>query len=126
MNSLIKIFVVLIISSICLLAQEKELDKMPSPDGGMSAIAKNVKYPISAKESGIEGKVLITATIDKTGKVTKTEIVNSVNEDCDKAAIDAIKKTKWLPAEKDGKAVSAEITIPIQFKLGCKPKDSKK
>ena len=122
MNLLIKIFVIISISSFCLTAQEKELDKMPFPEGGMSAIAKNVKYPVSAKEAGIEGKVLVSATINETGEVVKTEVIQSVNDACDKSAVDAIIKTKWLPAQKDGKSVSTEVTIPIQFKLDCKDK----
>jgi len=125
MNSLIKISSILLLSSIVLSAQAKELDKMPSPEGGINSIAENVKYPESAKEAGVEGKVFVKAMIDETGKVVETEIVKSVNKDCDKAAVDAIKKTKWLPAEKDGKTVSAEVTIPIKFKLDCKDKGSK-
>lgn len=123
MNSFIKLSTILIISSFCLLAQEMELDKMPSPEGGIEAIAKNIKYPEKAKVEGIEGKVFVKATIDETGNVIKAEILNSVSKDCDKAAIDAIKKTKWLPAENDGETVSAEVTIPIQFKLDNKPKN---
>jgi len=39
------------------------------------------------------------------------------------AAVEAIKKPKWIPAEKDGETVSAEVTIRIQSKLDEKPKD---
>lgn len=125
MNTLIKTVVILAISSVCLFAQEIELDKMPSPEGGIEAIAKNVKYPAKAKEEGIEGKVFVKATIDETGKVKETEIVRSVSKECDIAAVNAIEKTKWLPGEKDGKRVSAQVTIPIAFKLDDNKKESK-
>ena len=92
-------------------------DKQPEPIGGIEQILKNVVYPISAKEAGIEGKVLVKAIIDESGNVAETEVIKSVNTDCDKAAVDAIKKTKFTPVTKDGKPVKAEVVIPIMFKL---------
>ena len=92
-------------------------DKQPEPIGGIEEMIKNVVYPISAKEAGIQGKVLVKTIIDENGNVTETSILKSVNEDCDKAAMDAIKKTKFTPGTKDNKPVKTEITIPIMFKL---------
>lgn len=100
-----------------LFAQENKPDVLPEPIGGIEEIIKNVVYPASAKESGIEGKVLVKAIVDENGKVIKTEILKSVSDDCDKAAMDAIKKTKFTPALKDKKTVKAEVVIPIMFKL---------
>ena len=98
-------------------AQEEKLDKYPEPIGGIESMIKNVVYPVSAKEAGIEGKVFVKAIIDKQGNVIETSIIKSVNDDCDKAAMDAIKKTKFFPGIKDNKPVKAEVTIPISFKL---------
>ncbi len=125
MKSLIKISTILILASLCLFAQEMELDKMPSPEGGIEAIAKNIKYPEKAKVEGIEGKVFVKATIDETGKVVETEIVRSVSKECDLAAVYAVENTKWIPGEKDGNKISAQVTIPIAFKLDDKKKESK-
>lgn len=102
---------------INLFAQEEKLDKYPEPIGGIESIIKNVVYPASAKEAGIQGKVLIKAIIDEKGNVVKTKVVESVNADCDKAAMDAIKKTKFTPGIKDNKPVKAEVVIPVMFKL---------
>lgn len=98
-------------------AQEEKLDKYPEPIGGIEAMIKNVVYPASAKETGIQGKVLVKVIIDEKGNVVETEVVESVNADCDKAAMDAIKKTKFTPGIKDNKPVKAEVTIPIMFRL---------
>ena len=102
---------------INIFAQEDKLDKFPEPIGGIEAMIKNVVYPISAKEAGIEGKVLVKTIIDEKGNVVEIEVVKSVNADCDKAAVDAIKKTKFTPALKDKKPVKAEVVIPIMFML---------
>ncbi|MFZ1279315.1 MAG: energy transducer TonB [Ignavibacteriaceae bacterium] len=98
-------------------AQEQQLDKYPEPVGGVEGLVKNLDYPASAKDSGIEGKVFVRVIIDETGTVTETSILKSVSEDCDKAAMDAIKKTKFTPGIKDNKPVKSEVTIPIMFKL---------
>ncbi len=92
-------------------------DVMPFPIGGMKAIAENVVYPEIAKVNKLEGKVLVKALINEQGKVASTEVVESLSVECDKAAVDAIKKVKFNPALKDGKAVKCEVVIPVQFKL---------
>lgn len=98
-------------------AQEEKPDVMPEPIGGIEAIMKNVVYPEFAKEEGVQGKVIVKLIVDEKGNVSKTEVVQSVNEELDKAAVDAIKKTKFTPAMKDNKAVKSEIFIPVMFKL---------
>ena len=98
-------------------AQEEKLDKYPEPIGGIEALIKNVVYPQTAKDQGIQGKVMVKTIIDENGNVVETEILESVNADCDKAAMDAIKKTKFTPGIKDNKPVKAEVTIPVMFKL---------
>ena len=102
---------------VSVFAQEEKLDKYPEPVGGIEAMIKNVVYPQTAKDQGIQGKVMIKTIIDENGNVVETEILESVNADCDKAAMDAINKTKFTPGIKDNKPVKAEVTIPIMFKL---------
>lgn len=98
-------------------AQEEKPDVMPEPIGGIEAIMKNVVYPESAKEEGIQGKVIVKLIVDEKGNVSSTEVVQSVNKELDKAAVTAIKKTKFNPAMKGNKPVKCEIAIPVQFKL---------
>lgn len=102
---------------ISLFAQEEKLDKYPEPIGGIESMIKNVVYPASAKEAGIEGKVLVKTIIDEKGNVVETEVIKGFDADCDKASMDAIKKTKFTPGIKDNKPVKAEVVIPIMFKL---------
>ena len=116
-NSIYSLLFFLLVLGVSGFAQEEKLDKYPEPIGGIEAMIKNLVYPISAKEAGIEGKVFVRVIIDETGTVTETSILKSVSEDCDKAAMDAIKKTKFTPGIKDNKPVKAEVTIPIMFKL---------
>ncbi len=93
------------------------LDKMPEPVGGLMAIMQLVSYPQSAIKDGIEGKVLLTVIVDVTGKVKSVEVLEAVRSDLDKAAVKAMKQSKWIPAQKDGRPEEATVIVPIQFKL---------
>jgi len=98
-------------------SQEDKLDKYPEPVGGIEEMIKKISYPETAKDQGIEGKVLVKVIIDEAGTVIETSIIRGMNKDFDAAAMDAIKKTKFTPGIKDNKPVKAEITIPVMFKL---------
>ena len=97
-----------------------EFDKAPEPVDGFQSIFENVNYPKSAKKDGVEGIVFVSVVIGIDGSVSGLEITESVRKDLDQAAMEAIKKTKWLPAQKDNQPVACRITIPIQFKLKSK------
>jgi len=116
------ILILTLIMAFTLNAQDK-LDEMPKIKGGMGELAKNIKYPEAAKKEGIMGKVLVKAVIDENGNVTETEVVKSVDIDLDKAAVAAVKMTKFVPGVKDGNNVKSEVTIPIKFKLDGKKKE---
>jgi len=93
-------------------------DTPPFPIGGQAAIAKNVRYPELAKKAGIVGTVIVQAKIELDGTVVEANILNGMpNTGLNEAAIDAIKKTQWVPAKQRDKDVAVWVTIPVQFKL---------
>lgn len=94
-----------------------QVEKMPSPIGGMLAIQEGIRYPETAKRTGIEGRVYVKAYIDSNGTVVKTEIIRGIGSGCDEAAMDAVKKVKFTPGKQRGKAVNVQVTVPILFKL---------
>ncbi|MBN2010419.1 M56 family metallopeptidase [candidate division KSB1 bacterium] len=96
----------------------KDAAENPVPDGGFGALMLNLKYPEAAKKAGIEGKVFVEVTIKSTGAIENSQITKSFgNAECDQAALEAVKMTKWIPAMVDGKAIDKRITIPFAFKL---------
>ena len=116
MKLLKTITMVLFVLSTITFSQEK-IDKMPTIKGGIEELAKNIKYPKSAEKDGIMGKVIVKAIIDEKGDVVDAEIIKSDDKKLNDAAINAVKITKFVPGENDGKKVKAEVTIPISFKL---------
>jgi TonB family protein len=103
--------------SLNVFAQEQELDKFPFPVGGIEQIAENIVYPSSAKENKVQGDVIIKAVINEEGDVVRAEVIKSLDKECDNAASEAVKKTRFTPGIKDGKATECEIDIPVRFKL---------
>lgn len=84
-------------------------------------MSENLKYPKEAKELGIEGKVFVQMTIDETGKIGQAEIKKGVDSRLNEEALRVVwQMPRWQPAQKDGKAVAAQFTIPIHFDLPIK------
>lgn len=118
------------------------VDVMPEYMGGMpalsAALAKAVKYPKAASERGMTGKIYISFVVDPNGKVTSSKLTKGISEDykpaenpseeetakynaaleMEQAAINAVNELGlFSPGKKDGKDVSTELTIPINFQL---------
>lgn len=101
---------------------EITIDKMPEFPGGQDAMTKfilnNVQYPEEAKKEGIQGKVLVSFTVTKTGKLEKIKVKEKVNDLLDAEAVRVVTAMPdWTPGENKGAAVDAEMTLPINFKL---------
>ncbi len=93
-------------------------DEPPIPVGGFEAILKNLVYPEIAVAAGIEGTVVVQAFVDKTGRVTVTEILEGIPQTgMNEAAIAAIRKTRFNPAKQRDVALGVWLAIPITFQL---------
>jgi periplasmic protein TonB len=99
-----------------------KVEEKPLFVGGDKALliflGKNTKYPPTAKEAGIQGKVYIEFIIDKNGFVTDAKIARSVHPLLDKEALRVVKSMpKWKPGLQGGKKVSVNFHVPINFVL---------
>ncbi len=73
-------------------------------------------YPDLARKAGIEGTVVVTVTIGKTGKVENAKIFKSLPM-LDEAALVAARKCTFKPAKQRDKFVKVKMNIPFRFKL---------
>lgn len=101
---------------------QKIPEKMPQFPGGEVALfkflAENVKYPESAVADNVEGRVVVRFIVSETGKVCDPEIVRSVREDLDKAAIEVVNSLPdFIPGMTGNKPVAVSYTLPVNFKL---------
>jgi protein TonB len=71
-------------------------------------------YPREAQEKGIQGDVVLQATIDTKGNLTNLKAVQG-DPILVKAAIDAVKKWRYRPYILKGEPVDVDTVIKIQF-----------
>ncbi len=98
------------------------VEQMPQFPGGEAALKKyidsHIKYPPTAVQNRVQGKVVVQFVVNKTGKIGEVKVVRSVDKDLDKEAIRVIKSLpKFTPGRQNGKDVSVWYTLPVPFKL---------
>ena len=77
-----------------------------------------VKYPPTAAQDKIEGKVIVQFLVKKTGKIDKVKVLRSVRQDLDEEAVRVIKMMPdFVPAKQNGVVVDMLYTVPVSFKL---------
>ena len=77
-----------------------------------------LKYPQSAVEEGVQGRVVVDFIIDKDGKVTDARVIRSVDPRLDEEALRVVNASpKWRPGRVNGEKVRTSMTLPIEFIL---------
>ncbi len=75
-------------------------------------------YPPLARRMGEEGRVLLRVHVEASGLPSKVEIrTSSGSERLDHAALEAVKRWKFVPARQGDKAIPAYVVVPISFNL---------
>lgn len=74
-------------------------------------------YPAFARKLGKEGKVVLRLTIDERGNLLNVEVLETAEFGFTEAAVDAVKKSTFLPAKKNGKPVASKALLPVRFTL---------
>lgn len=75
-------------------------------------------YPIAARRRGIEGTVLVHAEVSAEGACLRAELKKSSGaEMLDQAALEAVRKWRFVPAKRGPVAVVAWVEVPVTFKL---------
>jgi protein TonB len=90
--------------------------------GGQAALMKwlsnNIRYPESAQQNDIQGRVIVKFVVEKDGSIGQATIAKGVDKDLDREAIRVVKKMpKWQPGKNNGVAVRSYFTLPVTFKL---------
>ncbi len=98
------------------------IEEMPQFPGGEEKLfeymSRNIRYPIKARETGITGRVYITFVIDRNGNVKDPKILRGIGGGCDEEALRVIRlMPPWIPGKQDGKNVSVQYNIPINFNM---------
>ena len=95
---------------------------MPQYPGGpneiMRYLQENIKYPQSAKDNKIEGRVFVTFVVEKDGSITNATVLRGIDKECDAEALRVVSSMpKWNPGQHKGEVVRTQFTIPIIYKF---------
>jgi periplasmic protein TonB len=98
------------------------VESMPEFPGGpakmMEYIAKNIKYPAMARESGIQGRVFVNFVVEPDGSVSNVKVLRGIGGGCDEEAVRVVESMpKWTPGRQRGKAVRVSFNLPVRFTL---------
>ncbi len=100
----------------------KVVEEMPEFPGGpakmMEFIQTNIKYPMMARESDIQGRVFVNFVVEPDGSITNVTVMRGIGGGCDEEALRVVQSMpKWKPGKQRGSAVRVNYTVPIIFKL---------
>lgn len=78
-----------------------------------------LQYPDLLRQAGVQGRVLVTAIIDTSGRAEppSVKVVQSPNPGFDQAAKNMVLKSLFRPARVHGRAVRVLVNLPIDFTI---------
>ncbi len=93
--------------------------QFPGGDAAMMKwLANNVRYPESAQQNDIQGRVIVKFVVEKDGSIGQATILKGVDKDLDREALRVVKKMpKWQPGKNNGVAVRSYFNLPVVFRL---------
>lgn len=75
-------------------------------------------YPAQAKRMGWEGRVVLRVEVLANGNAGAVSVARSSGHELlDEAALEAVRRWKFVPAKRDGTAVNSSVNVPINFNL---------
>ena len=98
-------------------------EEMPTFQGGdlgkfRAWVMQHVKYPPIALENGIQGNVVVKFVVEKDGKLSNIQVLQSPDKTLSEAAIQVLMKSpKWKPGKQRNKPVRVTYTLPISFQI---------
>ena len=77
------------------------------------------KYPQTAKEEKISGRVVVELIVTKDGVPKDAWVIDAEPPDIfEDAALEAVRQYRFAPGTRNGEAVDVRVKLPIQFELG--------
>ena len=98
------------------------VEQMPEFQGGQPAMEKyladNIKYPKDALDKKVEGLIVISFVVGKSGELTDIKILKGLSESTNAEALRVVQSMPaWKPGKQNGRVVLVRYTLPVFFKL---------
>lgn len=93
---------------------------MPEFPGGKEGLRKFIQthkiYPITVRNEGIHGRVLVKFIVDTDASIGNAEVLKGIGGGCDEEALRIINlMPKWAPGVLNNKNVKVKFTLQIEF-----------
>ena len=94
------------------------VETVPAQYAGIALGNRSPAYPYAARRIGVEGRVVIGVTVGRDGFVANAAIAESSGHRLlDRAALEAVRNWRFIPAKRAGQPVASTIAVPIVFRL---------
>ena len=105
------------------------VEEMPQFPGGaaklLEFLSQTIKYPEDAVKAGTQGRVIATFVVEKDGSISDAHVVKPVSTSLDAEALRVINAMPaWTPGKQGGQPVRVKYTVPINFRLDGKAKET--
>ena len=88
------------------------------PEALVQFVNDQLSYSTDARESGVEGTVVVRFDVMEDGSLQNIQIVKGLGYGLNQEAIRVVKAMpKWIPAYKNGSPVKTRFFIPFRFEL---------
>ncbi len=92
-------------------------EDMPEIVGGLGAYYIHITYPDEAARSGIEGRLVLEFVVEPDGWPSSIIVARSLHPLCDSAAVEALRRTRFVPGRHNGDYVRVRMRLPVRFQL---------
>ncbi|MEX1241936.1 MAG: TonB family protein [Cyclobacteriaceae bacterium] len=98
------------------------VERQPEFEGGIGAfrsyIMNEIKYPLQARQAGVEGQVDVQFVVGKDGSLSDVRAIKGIGAGCDAEAVRVMQNApRFKPGTQNGKPVFVRMVVPITFKL---------
>ncbi|MBX2928410.1 MAG: TonB family protein [Saprospiraceae bacterium] len=78
----------------------------------------NIRYPAQARESAIEGTVVVSFIVETDGTITEPKVARDIGGGCGEEVLRVVRLMPgWVPGKQRGRLVRTQFNLPVRYKL---------
>lgn len=88
-------------------------------DPELTTYTSRLSYPSAAESKNVQGRVVVTITVDTLGRASNQQVLLGIGSGCDEEALRVARSIpdQWIPARVGSRAVVSKIDVPFTFRL---------
>jgi len=85
--------------------------------GGAGSLREKIRYPPSALDRGLEGRVLVEFVVGEGGEIKNPKVTDGASGVLNRAALRAVRRLECTPGRQQSRPVGMKVTLPAVFTL---------